>query len=109
VTAIKLIDELFGNKKLHNQRLSNILVFNLQSVGLGYEPNLASAGFVDLQNTLTPLQRFKDRHPRIATKSGLMVGLGATYDKILEVRRALRALQEDMLAIGQYLQPPSRS
>jgi lipoic acid synthetase len=62
-----------------------------------------------LQNTLNPLQRFKDRHPRIATKSGLMVGLGETGDEILEVLRGLRALQVDMLTIGQYLQTPSRS
>jgi lipoic acid synthetase len=38
-----------------------------------------------------------------------MVGLGETDDEILEVLRALRALQEDMLTIGKYLQPSSRS
>lgn len=62
----------------------------------------------DFQNTLNLLKRFKDRHPAIPTKSGLMVGLGKTDDEILEVLRALRAHRVDMLTIGQYLQPSGR-
>jgi lipoic acid synthetase len=34
-----------------------------------------------------------------------MVGLGETYDEILETLRDLRAQQVDILTVGQYLQP----
>jgi lipoic acid synthetase len=39
------------------------------------------------------------------TKSGIMVGIGETDDEILEVMRDLRAVDCDVLTIGQYLQP----
>jgi lipoic acid synthetase len=34
-----------------------------------------------------------------------MVGLGETYEEIVEVMRDLRAHRVDMLTVGQYLQP----
>ena len=34
----------------------------------------------DYQYSLTLLQRFKERHPHVPTKSGLMLGLGETTD-----------------------------
>jgi len=51
------------------------------------------------------LHRFKAMHPKLPTKSGLMVGLGETDEEILQVLRELRAHRVDMLTIGQYLQP----
>jgi len=59
----------------------------------------------DYAHSLALLRDFKAAHPRIATKSGLMVGLGETNDEILEVMRDLRAHNVEMLTIGQYLQP----
>jgi lipoyl synthase len=56
-------------------------------------------------HSLKLLEDFKARHPRIPTKSGLMVGLGETDQEIVEVMRDLRAHNVDMLTIGQYLQP----
>jgi lipoic acid synthetase len=59
----------------------------------------------DYQCSLQLLKRFKQQHPNIPTKSGLMLGLG---EEIEEVKRVLRDLREhdcDMLTIGQYLQP----
>jgi lipoic acid synthetase len=61
----------------------------------------------DYAHSLLLLKQFKAGHPTIATKSGLMVGLGETNDEILEVMRDLRAHDVDMLTIGQYLQPRS--
>jgi lipoic acid synthetase len=51
------------------------------------------------------LQTFKERHPDVPTKSGLMVGLGETDDEILAVMRDMRRHAIDMLTIGQYLAP----
>jgi lipoic acid synthetase len=80
----------------------DVLNHNIETVPRLYKEARPGA---DFQNTLNLLKRFKDRHPAIPTKSGLMVGLGETDDEILEVLRALRAHCVDMLTIGQYLQP----
>jgi len=55
--------------------------------------------------SLNLLKRFKAAHPDVATKSGLMVGLGETDDEIVATMRDLRAHDVDMLTLGQYLQP----
>jgi lipoic acid synthetase len=57
------------------------------------------------QRTLDLLARVKDRAPHIATKSGLMLGLGETPEEILAVCADLRAVGCDMITLGQYLQP----
>jgi len=59
----------------------------------------------DYAHSLRLLQAFKELHPAVPTKSGLMVGLGETDEEILAVMRDLRAHGVDMLTIGQYLQP----
>ena len=59
----------------------------------------------DYAHSLVLLQTFKQRHPGVPTKSGLMVGLGETDDEILAVMRDMRAHSIDMLTIGQYLAP----
>jgi lipoic acid synthetase len=80
----------------------DVLNHNIETVPRLYKEARPGA---DFQNTLNLLQRFKVQHPTIPTKSGLMVGLGETDEEILQVLRALRAHQVDMLTIGQYLQP----
>ncbi len=47
----------------------------------------------------------KRMDPLVLTKSGIMVGLGETFDEVVEVMRDLASLQVDILTIGQYLQP----
>ncbi|KAB7767822.1 lipoyl synthase [Xanthomonas maliensis] len=59
----------------------------------------------DYQWSLTLLQRFKAKHPTIATKSGIMLGLGETMEQVQATLRDLRAHDVDMITIGQYLQP----
>lgn len=41
----------------------------------------------------------------VLTKSGIMVGLGETFDEVQETMRDLRSWGVDILTIGQYLQP----
>lgn len=57
------------------------------------------------QRTLDLLKQVKDEAPHMATKSGLMLGLGETADEVLDVAADLRGVGVDMLTIGQYLQP----
>ncbi|MEE1672626.1 lipoyl synthase [Agarivorans aestuarii] len=59
----------------------------------------------DYQWSLTLLKRFKELHPNVPTKSGLMMGLGETNEEILQVMRDLREHGVTMLTLGQYLQP----
>jgi lipoic acid synthetase len=41
----------------------------------------------------------------MVTKTGLMLGLGETWDEVLDAMRRLRAADIDVLTIGQYLRP----
>jgi lipoic acid synthetase len=59
----------------------------------------------DYQWSLTLLQRFKQQHPQLPTKSGIMLGLGETMEQVEATLRDLRSHDVDMITIGQYLQP----
>ncbi len=57
------------------------------------------------QHSLDLLKQYKARRPDVSTKSGIMVGLGETFDQVIGTIRDLRAHDVDMITIGQYLQP----
>ncbi len=59
----------------------------------------------DYQWSLDLLQRFRQMHPTVPTKSGLMLGLGEDIDEVKQVLRDMRAHEVNMLTLGQYLQP----
>ncbi|BAY16323.1 lipoyl synthase [Anabaenopsis circularis NIES-21] len=58
--------------------------------------------------TLELLQRSRQIAPWVYTKSGIMVGLGETDSEIRQVMQDLRAVDCDILTIGQYLQPSQK-
>jgi lipoyl synthase len=80
----------------------DVMNHNLETVPRLYRQARPGA---DYAHSLRLLKEFKARFPEIATKSGLMVGLGETDQEILDVMRDLRAHDVEMLTIGQYLQP----
>ncbi len=55
------------------------------------------------ERSLELLRRAKDQGA--FTKSGLMLGIGETDDEIVTVMHDLRAVDCDVLTLGQYLQP----
>ncbi len=55
--------------------------------------------------SLDLLKRFKQKHPAVKTKSGLMLGLGEDLDEVVAVMKDMRAHDVEMLTLGQYLQP----
>ncbi|MFM6897512.1 MAG: lipoyl synthase [Microcystis panniformis] len=59
----------------------------------------------DYQRSLELLQRARAIVPATYTKSGIMVGLGETDEEVRQVMGDLRAVDCDILTIGQYLQP----
>jgi len=75
---------------------------NLESVPELYQKIRPGA---DYQWSLDLLQKFKQRHPQVPTKSGIMLGLGETLEQVEQVLRDLRAHDVNMLTLGQYLQP----
>jgi lipoic acid synthetase len=60
------------------------------------------------QRSLMLLQRTRQLAPWIYTKSGIMVGLDETDEEIGEVMQDLRAVDCNILTIGQYLQPSQK-
>jgi lipoic acid synthetase len=57
---------------------------------------------------MATLGNAKRMEPDVLTKSGIMVGLGETFDEVVEVMRDLANLKVDILTIGQYLQPSKK-
>ena len=62
----------------------------------------------DYQRTLDLLQKSRQIAPHIYTKSGIMVGVGETDAEVRASMYDLRAVDCDILTIGQYLQPTSK-
>jgi lipoyl synthase len=54
---------------------------------------------------LATLENAKQMDALVLTKSGIMVGLGETFDEVVEVMRDLASVGVDILTVGQYLQP----
>jgi lipoyl synthase len=57
------------------------------------------------ERSLFVLETVKQLRPDIATKSGLMLGLGETETEIIEAMTDLRAVGCDRLTLGQYMRP----
>ena len=62
----------------------------------------------DYDQSLELLARVKSDDPTAVTKSGMMVGLGETWDEIIETMRDLRSVDCELLTIGQYLRPSDK-
>ena len=75
---------------------------NLETVPSRYRDVRPGA---DYDWSLRLLKNFKAQHPNVPTKSGIMLGLGETFDEVVQTLRDLRAHDVDMITIGQYLQP----
>ncbi|MEJ2361734.1 MAG: lipoyl synthase [Gammaproteobacteria bacterium] len=75
---------------------------NLETVPRLYKQARPGA---DYAWSLNLLRQFKQQHPEVPTKSGLMLGLGEELEEVIAVMRDLRAHACDMITLGQYLQP----
>ena len=62
----------------------------------------------DYDMSLELLANAKRLDADAVTKSGMMVGLGESWDEILDTMRDLRAVDCDLLTIGQYLRPSGK-
>jgi lipoic acid synthetase len=62
----------------------------------------------DYDRSLELLSRARGLDATAVTKSGMMVGLGETWEEIVQTMRDLRAVGCDLLTIGQYLRPSQK-
>ena len=69
-------------------------------------PRVRARGDYDL--SLELLAKAKEIDPAAVTKSGMMVGLGETWDEIVDTMKDLRSVDCDLLTIGQYLRPSEK-
>ena len=60
------------------------------------------------QRSLDLINRVKEIDPNMTTKSGMMVGLGETFDEVVETMSDLKKHGCDLLTVGQYLQPDQK-
>lgn len=63
----------------------------------------------DYGRSLSVLRNAKCMAPHLRTKSGLMVGLGETFEEVISVMEELRARGCDYLTVGQYLRPSKKN
>lgn len=103
-----LIPDLCGNwnaLELILQAQPEVMNHNTETVPRLYR-RVRPQGNYD--RTMELLKRSRNNAPWIYTKSGLMVGLGETDAEIRQVMQDLRAVDCDILTLGQYLQPSQK-
>ena len=69
-------------------------------------PKVRAKGNYELSIEL--LHKAKEIQVNLITKSGIMVGLGETKDEIIRTMKDLRAVDCNLLTIGQYLRPSTK-
>jgi len=102
-----LIPDFGGSRSALEQVMAArpaILNHNVETVPRLYRRVRPSARYY---RSLELLQRAKEIDPSALTKSGLMVGLGETWEEILGVLADIRRADCDIVTIGQYLRPTS--
>jgi lipoic acid synthetase len=75
---------------------------NLETVRRLQDPVRRGAKY---ERSLQVLATVKELAPNMATKSGLMLGLGETVAEIVETMQDLRTVGCDRITLGQYLRP----
>lgn len=107
-----LIPDFNGDEAALNAVLNaqpDVLNHNTETIARLYRRVRPDA---DYQQSLTLLRRAAERRdreqPDLLTKSGIMVGLGETFDEVVALMSDLRSVSCDIMTIGQYLQPHAR-
>lgn len=100
-----LIPDFMGNEdslRIVMDAKPDILNHNMETVERMSDRVRSKAKY---DRSLELLARSKRISPTIPTKSSIMVGVGEKWDEILRTMDDLRAVDCDIMTIGQYLQP----
>jgi lipoyl synthase len=87
----------------------DVLNHNMETIARLYRRVRPDANYQQSLTLLERAARWRDKfQPSMLTKSGIMVGLGETFDEVIELMKDLRRVNCDIMTIGQYLQPYER-
>ncbi|MEM3832310.1 MAG: lipoyl synthase [Thermoprotei archaeon] len=60
------------------------------------------------QQSLKVLKIAKELNPTLITKSSILLGLGETYEELIETMKDLRKVKVDILVLSQYMRPSTK-
>jgi len=87
----------------------DVLNHNTETIARLYRRVRPDANYQQTMTLLARAARRRDAEGRgMLTKSGIMAGLGETFDEVVALMKDLRAVSCDIMTIGQYLQPHAR-
>jgi lipoic acid synthetase len=87
----------------------DVLNHNTETIARLYKRVRPDANYIQTLTLLKRAAKRRDEEGRgMLTKSGIMVGLGETFDEVVDLMKDLRAVSCDIMTIGQYLQPYER-
>ena len=100
-----LVSDFGGNKENLEVVLDShvdVLAHNVETVGRLHK---RVRGAARLDRSLEMLRHMSEYRPRPVVKTGFMVGLGETFDELVELMWQIHAAGVDIVTIGQYLRP----
>jgi len=104
-----LIPDFNGDERALSNVLNarpDVLNHNTETIARLYRRVRPDAKYYQSMELLDRAARFRDMEfPQMLTKSGIMVGLGETFEEVVDLMRDLRKASCDIMTIGQYLQP----
>ncbi len=83
----------------------NILNHNIETVERLSDRVRSKAKYA---RSMELLKVSKEIAPSIPTKSSIMIGVGESYEEIVQTMKDLRAVDVNIVTIGQYLQPTKK-
>lgn len=104
-----LIPDFNGDEDALNNVLRarpDVLNHNTETIARLYRRVRPDAKYDQSMELLERAAHWRDtQQPTMLTKSGIMVGLGETFEEVVDLMRDLRTVSCDIMTIGQYLQP----
>ena len=104
-----LIPDFNGDEQALNNVLvarPDVLNHNTETIARLYRRVRPDARYAQTLELLDRSAHWRDtQQPSMKTKSGIMAGLGETFEEVVEQMRDLRSVSCDIMTIGQYLQP----
>ena len=104
-----LIPDFNGDEDALNNVLKarpDVLNHNTETIARLYRRVRPDAKYKQTLELLERAARFRDtKFPEMKTKSGIMAGLGETFEEVVHLMKDLRSVSCNIMTIGQYLQP----
>lgn len=104
-----LIPDFNGDEEALNNVLDarpDVLNHNTETIARLYRRVRPDAKYDQSMELLSRAAHYRDtQFPTMLTKSGIMAGLGETFEEVVDLMRDLRTASCDIMTIGQYLQP----